>query len=86
MKRLLEHIHRHPYRLLATAIVLVVLSWGLASIAIVRSLDAAHRGRVENCRAVNELSRKIFVTMSDLGQPLEQRLKFLPTENCEKLP
>ena len=85
-ERALEHVHSHPRRLTATLGVLLVFSFCLLSFGFLNTLHVAHQGRVDNCIAVNELSRKIYVTLYDLGVPRYQRMKFLPTRNCEKVP
>lgn len=85
-RRLMEHVYRHPGRLAATLMAITVVIWGTAVWSVWRATDLAHQGRVENCRAVNELSRKIYITASDLGVPMHDRLKFLPMQDCETLP
>lgn len=85
-RRIIEHIHNHPRRLAATLGALLLVSLGMLGWSLTVSLDAAHQGRLENCRAVNELSRKIFVSFADMGVPLSERIKFLPTDSCKDLP
>jgi len=83
---LLRHVHNHPWRLVATLSAILVVAWGLALYAFTISVDSAHQGRIDNCNSVNELSRKLYVTFSDLGFAPENIRKFLPTENCEDIP
>lgn len=45
-----------------------------------------HEARVESCRADQELTRKIYVTLADFGTPVHTRQKFLPSQDCESLP
>ena len=85
-KRIVHHVRRHPWRLAATLGVVLCMSWGLAGYAFYTSLGAAHQGRIDTCVAVNELSRKIYVTLADFGTPVHIRAKFLPTQDCEEIP
>lgn len=81
-----DHIYRHPQRLFATVLTIVALGWLAAGIAVVITLDNARQGRIENCRAINELSRKIYITAADMGVDRRHRLKFLPREDCDSIP
>lgn len=80
------HIRAHPGRLVATAMVLMLGSFFLLGFALNTTWDAARQSRVNQCIAVNELSRKIYVTLGDFGVPLHERAKFLPTQDCESIP
>lgn len=82
---LLRHIYAHPWRLMATALVVLSIGWGLAGYALVRSYDLAHDGRVENCRAIDELNRELRLALIDAGYPVIA-MRFEPTMNCESLP
>ena len=82
---LADHVHRHPKRLLLTVLVVVALSWSLAVWSFLRTVDAAHNGRVETCRSIDELNRELHVAWEDAGFPFIAD-RFEPTLNCEKLP
>lgn len=83
--RILRHIREHPWRLLATMATLVLISWAFAAWALFRTLDAAHIGRVENCRANNEVIIQLHLALTDAGYPTIGD-RFRPTTNCEELP
>jgi len=85
-KRIIHHIHEHPWRLAATLVAVLCVSWGLAGYIFYTSLRAAHQSRVNNCNAVNELSRKVYVTAADLGAEPHEIRRLLPTMNCEDIP
>lgn len=78
-------MREHPWRSLATLVVFVAVSWGLASWAVLRTLNIQHHGRVENCRAVNELTVQVRLAFIDAGYPTIGE-RFVPTTNCEGLP
>lgn len=84
--RVAHHIRSHPYRLAATVLVISGIAWGLAIWALVATFDAGHRGRVDNCVAINELSRKIYVTLYDAGLERHEIRKFIPSQHCEDIP
>jgi len=84
--RITEHVMRHPFRLLATGLVIVGLTWGFALFAIVQSLDNAREGRIVVCKSVNELRREIIVAAADLGADPLIILRLAPSEDCESLP
>jgi hypothetical protein len=48
--------------------------------------NTAHQASVENCLAINELKRDIYITLADFKVPPQQRVQFKPTRNCERLP
>lgn len=85
-KKIIEHLHSHPWRVAATLAVLLVLSFSFLAWSFVYRLDVARQGRIDNCNAVNELSRKIYVTLADFDVPQYQRDKFKPTMRCEHTP
>jgi hypothetical protein len=82
----LRHVHEHPLRLVSTSAAVLLISAAVLGYALVSSYDRARQGRIENCRAVNELSRKIYVTLADLGIPQPERAKYRPVHDCEALP
>jgi hypothetical protein len=84
--RLLRHVREHPFRMLVTSAAVLLLSSAVLGYALLESQNRAHAGRVENCRAVNELSRKIYVTLADFKVPAHERAKFRPTMDCEAIP
>lgn len=80
------HVRTHPSRLAVTAIVLLLASLAILGFALNTTWDAARQARIEQCIALNELSRKIYVTLADFNVPQHQRAKFLPTTDCESIP
>lgn len=84
--RVLHHVREHPWRLVASLVVLLAISFSLLAWSFIRTIDDAHQGRVENCRALNELYVKLYIAGSDLGWPTATRGMFIPTQNCETLP
>lgn len=77
---------RHIPFLLGNLLVLLVFGVGLATYVWVTNEDRAREGRIHNCVALNELSRKLYVTFSDLGYDKQYLRRFLPTTHCEDLP
>lgn len=86
MRRFVEHVYRHPWRLLVTVVVIIAAGWVPAAIALRNSFNAAHDGRVENCMAVNELREQIYVAAVDLGLKRDVADRFFPTKNCQVIP
>lgn len=84
--RVLDHVHEHPWRLVATLVILLGVSFSVLAWSFVRTLDDARQGRVENCRALNELYVKLYIAGTDLGWPASTRSMFIPSQNCEDLP
>ena len=82
----IRHVQEHPGRLAATALILLMLSFVVLGWAMTSNYRASRLSRVDNCKATNELSRKIYVTLADFGTPQHVRQKFLPTKNCEAIP
>jgi hypothetical protein len=85
-RRLLKHVRAHPFRLLVSSAAVLLLSATVLGYALLESQNRARAGRIENCLAVNELSRKIYVTLADFEVPQHERAKFKPTMDCESLP
>jgi hypothetical protein len=85
-QRILKHVRAHPFRLLVTSAAVLLLSAAVLGYALLESQNRARAGRVENCLAVNELSRKIYVTLADFEVPMHERSKFKPTTDCESIP
>lgn len=83
---LYHHVREHPWRLVATLAVMLAASFSLVAWSFIRTLDDAHQGRVENCRAINELYVKLYIAGSDLGWPDSTRSMFIPSKDCEALP
>jgi hypothetical protein len=83
--RLVGHIRHHPYRLILTLGVFVLLSWGSAGIAIIHTFRVEHQARVENCRAIDELNRELRLAWADAGYFVISD-RFEDTRNCEELP
>lgn len=69
-----------------TVLVISLLAWALVAFSLVNNSDTERRGRVENCNAVNELSRKVYITLADYGFEPYQIRRLLPTMNCEDIP
>ena len=86
IRPILDHIDRHPKRLIVTILAVLVCSSTLASVALVRTVDLGRQGRIENCRAISELERKLFITFTDWQVDPGITRKFLPTTNCEDIP
>ena len=86
IRPILDHIDRHPKRLIVTVLAVLVCSSTLASVALVRTVDLGRQGRVENCRAISELERKLFIAFTDWKVPSSTTRKFLPTTDCEDIP
>jgi hypothetical protein len=85
-KRLLRHVREHPFRLLVSSAAVLLLSSAVLGYALLESQNRARAGRIENCLALNELSRKIYVTLADFKVPEHERQKFRPTMDCDSLP
>jgi hypothetical protein len=85
-QRILKHVRAHPFRLLVTSAAVLLLSSAVLGYALLESQNRARAGRVENCLALNELSRKIYVTLADFEVPMHERAKFKPTMDCDSLP
>ena len=81
-----RHVRNHPGRLATTAIVLLLVSLALLGFALNTTWDAARQGRIDQCIAINELSRKIYVTLGDFHVPQHERAKYLPSQDCESIP
>ena len=66
---------------------LVIAALALVSVYMFNAnRSLTHRSRVENCRAVNELRREIFVAEIDLGVDRTIAQRFLPSDTCGDLP
>jgi hypothetical protein len=85
-RRLLRHVREHPFRLLVSSAAVLLLSSAVLGYALLESQNRARAGRIENCLAVNELSRKIYVTLADFKVPQHERAKFKPAIDCESIP
>jgi hypothetical protein len=85
LRTLLRHVHEHPYRLIVTLGVFVILSWGVAGFAIIHTFQVQHQGRVENCLAIDELNRELRLAWADAGYFVISE-RFEDTRNCEGLP
>lgn len=83
--RLVNHIYSHPYRLSVTIASILLISWGFAGYALWHSLSIAHNSRVENCRAIQELSKELRLAAVDIGFPVIGE-RFQIDRNCEELP
>lgn len=81
----IHHVEEHPGRLVVTAVAILLASGVLLVLSVWVSVSAGQSANVKVCRAVNELSRRIYVTLADFDVPLQERLKFLPTQNCDAL-
>lgn len=86
IRPVLDHIDRHPRRLIVTVLAVLALSCAVAGFALVRTVDVGRQGRIDNCLALNELERKLFITFSDWQVEPSTTRKFLPTTNCEDIP
>jgi hypothetical protein len=53
--------------------------------AIKRDAAITRQGRIENCRALNELNLELRLALLELGQPVISS-RFESTQDCEALP
>ena len=75
----------HPRWLTAVIVALLACSWGLAGYALQRSYHISHEGRVENCRAIDELSHELQLAWDDAGYSAIAA-RFESSLKCEDLP
>lgn len=81
----IRHVHSHPWRLAVTLVLLLALSFGLLGWSFYHASTIQHRGRVENCRGIDEINRKLRVAFADVGYPVISA-RFRPTMRCEEVP
>jgi hypothetical protein len=81
-----RHISEHPGRLVLSSLGMLLVSVTLLAMAVWITVGASHAADIKVCGAVNELSRKIYVTLADFGVPEYRRAKFRPTDDCGDLP
>jgi hypothetical protein len=53
--------------------------------AIKRDAEIARQGRIQNCRALNELNLELRLALLELGQPVISS-RFESAQDCEALP
>jgi hypothetical protein len=53
--------------------------------AVAREAAIAHEGRVQQCRALNELTKEIQLALLDAGEPV-LAARFEETRDCETIP
>lgn len=71
--------------MLVTLTILVALSWALAVWSLYYTLTIEHHGRVENCRATNELLVQLHIAFTDIGYPAIGD-RFIVSNRCEEIP
>lgn len=77
---------KHLWLLLSNLLAVLIIGLGFAAYVWITNVERGREGRIHNCVAINELSRKVYVTMLDLGFAEFEVRKFLPTTHCERLP
>jgi len=86
VRSLKERIKEHPARVALASSAVLVLSFVVLGVALIQTWETTHNSQTSICIAVNELSRKIYVTLADYGFPPSATRKFIPTLNCGTLP
>jgi hypothetical protein len=91
MKRLTDHIARHPIRTIVTIMVPLIATSLLAVYAIAITVHTNRERDRAICAQVNDLRESIYLAIidfyADVPPALRQALaeRFLPEENCEDL-
>jgi hypothetical protein len=84
--RLARHIGEHPYRLLTTISILMLVTLVLSIFSVYQSVRASHKAAHIVCQQLNEFRIEAYTMAIDLGAPEHLASRLITQSDCETLP